>query len=111
MRNIGALNAARAAAGGLVATVDLALHLGEVLYGNVGATDRLDFTVIGPAINEVARIEALCEPLSRAVLASAEFVTGMTAPDSRLESLGRHALRGVKNPKEIFTLDLDATRA
>ena len=111
MRNIGALNAARAAAGGLVATVDLALHLGEVLYGNVGATDRLDFTVIGPAINEVARIEALCEPLGRAVLASAEFVTGMTAADSRLESLGRHALRGVKDPKEIFALDLGATPA
>ena len=63
MRNIDALNAARAARGAPVAAVDLALHLGDVLYGNVGATDRLDFTVIGPAINEVARIEALCEPL------------------------------------------------
>ena len=55
------------------AAVDLALHIGEVLYGNVGASDRLDFTVIGPAINEVARIEALCEPLGRPVLVSAEF--------------------------------------
>jgi adenylate cyclase len=111
MRNIDGLNAARAAAGAPFAPVDLALHLGEALYGNVGATDRLDFTVIGPAINEVARIEALCEPLGRAVLVSAEFVAGMTAADSRLEPLGRHALRGVKEPKEIFALDLDATPA
>jgi adenylate cyclase len=111
MRNIDAHNGARAAAGAPFAPVDLALHLGEVLYGNVGATDRLDFTVIGPAINEVARIEALCEPLGRAVLVSAEFLAGMTAADNRLESLGRHALRGVKEPKEIFALDLDATPA
>ncbi|HEY3620913.1 MAG TPA: adenylate/guanylate cyclase domain-containing protein [Roseiarcus sp.] len=109
MRNIEALNGARAAAGAPVASIDLALHLGEALYGNVGAIDRLDFTVIGPAINEVARIEALCEPLGRAVLVSAEFVAGMMAGDSRLESLGRHALRGVKEPKEIFALDLGAT--
>jgi class 3 adenylate cyclase len=63
---------ARSKAGKPVAAVDLALHLGEVLYGNVGAVDRLDFTVIGPAVNEVARIETLCEPLGRRVLVSAE---------------------------------------
>jgi adenylate cyclase len=111
MRNIEALSVARVAAGGAVAPVDLALHLGDVLYGNVGAIDRLDFTVIGPAINEVARIEALCQPLGRAVLVSAEFVAGMMAPHSRLESLGRHALRGVKDPKEIFALDWGAAPA
>jgi adenylate cyclase len=111
MRNIEALCAARTAAGGLAAPVDLALHLGDALYGNVGAIDRLDFTVIGPAINEVARIEALCEPLGRAVLVSAEFVAGMKAPDSRLTSLGRHALRGVKEHKEIFALDLGGAPA
>ena len=108
MRNVDALNADRAARGAPFAAVDLALHLGEVLYGNVGATDRLDFTVIGPAINEVARIEALCEPLGRPVLVSAEFVAGMTGADARLEPLGRHALRGVKDPKEIFALDFGA---
>ena len=106
MANIEALNARRAQAGAPFAAVDLALHLGEVLYGNVGATDRLDFTVIGPAINEAARIEALCEPLGRAVLVSAEFVAGMGAPDARLKSLGLHALRGVRDAKEIFALDL-----
>jgi adenylate cyclase len=108
MRNIEALCAARLAAGGPVAPVDLALHLGDALYGNVGAIDRLDFTVIGPAINEAARIEALCEPLGRVVLVSAEFVEGMKAADPRLTSLGRHALRGVKEQKEIFALDLSA---
>ncbi|MGC2787337.1 MAG: adenylate/guanylate cyclase domain-containing protein [Roseiarcus sp.] len=108
MRNIEALKAAREARGAPPGSVDLALHLGDALYGNVGAIDRLDFTVIGPAINEAARIEALCEPLGRAVLVSAEFVDGMEAPDSRLTSLGRHALRGVKERKEIFALDLRA---
>ena len=108
MRNIEALNAARAARGAPLVSVDLALHLGDALYGNVGAIDRLDFTVIGPAINEAARIEALCEPLGRAVLVSAEFVDGMRAADARLTSLGRHTLRGVKERKEIFALDLRA---
>src|ERR1700734_3280432 len=73
MNALAARNEARAAAGLPIAAVDLALHLGEVLYGNVGAADRLDFTVIGPAVNEVARIEALCEPLGRAALVSAEL--------------------------------------
>jgi adenylate cyclase len=97
----------RAGAAGLpAASVDLALHLGEVLYGNVGATDRLDFTVIGPAVNEAARIEALCEPLGRPVLVSAEFAAGIAGVESRLFSLGRHTLRGVRETKEIFALDL-----
>jgi adenylate cyclase len=111
MRNIDALNTARAAQGAPAAAVDLALHLGDVLYGNVGATDRLDFTVIGPAINEVTRIEALCEPLGRSILASAEFVAAATDCSERLEPLGRHTLRGVRQEKEIFALDLAATPA
>ncbi len=106
MQQLDALKEAREAAGSPAASVDLALHIGEVLYGNVGATDRLDFTVIGPAVNEVARIEALCEPLDRAVLVSAEFAAAVTAGDRRLEPLGRHALRGVRETKEIFALDL-----
>ena len=106
MREIDTLNAARAAAGKPVAAVDLALHLGEVLYGNVGATDRLDFTVIGPAVNEVARIEALCEQLGRKVLISAEFAAAADGRQPRLEPLGRHTLRGVREPREIFALDL-----
>jgi adenylate cyclase len=97
------LNDARRAAGAPCTAVDLALHLGEVLYGNVGAVDRLDFTVIGPAVNEVARIEALCQPLDRSVLVSAAVAAAANEPH-RLEPLGRHALRGVREPREIYAL-------
>ena len=99
------LNAARRGAGKPIAAVDLALHVGEVLYGNVGAVDRLDFTVIGPAVNEVARIEALCEPLGRRVLISAELAS-VVGDRRRLEPLGYHALRGVREPRAIYGLDL-----
>jgi adenylate cyclase len=99
------LNAARRAADKPTVAVDLALHLGEVLYGNIGAVDRLDFTVIGPAVNEVSRIEVLCEPLARTVLVSAELAAAV-GDGVRLEPLGRHALRGVREPREIYALDL-----
>jgi adenylate cyclase len=105
MRNLDRLNADRARMGKPTAMVDLALHLGEVLYGNVGAVDRLDFTVIGPAVNEVARIETLCEPLARRVLVSAELAAAIH-DKARLEPLGAHLLRGVREPKEIFALRL-----
>ena len=101
------LKAVRRAAGKPTAEVDLALHLGEVLYGNVGAVDRLDFTVIGPAVNEAARIEALCEPLGRKVLVSAEFAAAV-GDGCRLVPFGHHSLRGVRDPREIFGLDLDS---
>ena len=105
MHDLDRLSADRARIGKPVAVVDLALHLGEVLYGNVGAVDRLDFTVIGPAVNEVARIEKLCEPLGRRVLVSAELAAA-TRDSARLEPLGAHLLRGVREPKEIFALRL-----
>ena len=101
------VNAARRAAGKPTATVDLALHLGEVLYGNVGAIDRLDFTVIGPAVNEVSRIEALCEPLGRKVLVSADLAAAAGDP-GRLEPLGPQTLRGVREPRDIYALHLGA---
>jgi adenylate cyclase len=107
MAAIAALNEARRAAGKPIAAVDLALHLGDVLYGNVGAVDRLDFTVIGPAVNEVARIEALCEPLGRNLLLTAEFAASVS-DRSRLEPLGRHELRGVREAREIFGLVVGA---
>jgi adenylate cyclase len=103
MHSLDRLNVDRAQMGKPIATVDLALHLGEVLYGNVGAVDRLDFTVIGPAVNEVARIETLCEPLDRKVLVSAALATAIR-DRTRLEPLGAHALRGVREAKEIFAL-------
>jgi adenylate cyclase len=106
MANLDQLNAARQKAGKPVAVVDLALHLGEVLYGNVGAVDRLDFTVIGPAVNEVSRIEALCESLGRRVLVSAELAAAV-GDRRRLEPLGSHPLRGVRDRREIYGLILD----
>ena len=105
MRGLDRLNADRARMGKPIAGVDLALHLGEVLYGNVGAMDRLDFTVIGPAVNEVARIETLCEPLGRRVLVSAELASA-AGTEIQLEPLGAYLLRGVREPKEIFALRL-----
>jgi adenylate cyclase len=105
MEALDRLTAERQKAGKPVAVVDLALHLGEVLYGNVGAVDRLDFTVIGPAVNEVARIETLCEPLGRKVLISAELAAAVGA-SRPLVPLGHHTLRGVREPQEIYGLDL-----
>jgi len=105
MCEVDRLNGARREAGKPTAEVDLALNLGEVMYGNVGAVDRLDFTVIGPAVNEAARIEALCEPLGRRVLVSAELAAAV-GNGCRLEPLGRHTLRGLREPREIYGLDL-----
>jgi adenylate cyclase len=99
------LNAVRREASKPTVAVDLALHLGEVQYGNIGAVDRLDFTVIGPAVNEVARIEALCEPLGCHVLVSAELAAAIGS-NCRLVPLGCHSLRGVREMEEIYGLDL-----
>ena len=93
------------------ADVDIALHVGEVLYGNVGAVDRLDFTVIGPAVNEVVRMEKLCEPLGQQILFSSQFAEAAGRCDGRLELLGHFQLRGVDEAKEIFGLRLSQTAA
>jgi len=79
----------------------LALHLGEVTYGNVGAPNRLDFTVIGPAVNQASRIEKLAAKLDRRLVISASFAAAAEAP---LKSLGTHSLPGVAEPQEVFTL-------
>jgi adenylate cyclase len=105
MHTLDGVNRVRAGVGKPVAEVDLALHIGEVLYGNVGAADRLDFTVIGPAVNEAARIETLCEPLGRKVLVSAEFAAAAGSCKG-LQPLGRHQLRGVREPRAIYALDV-----
>lgn len=97
-------NEARRKAGKAVMDFGLSLHLGDVLYGNIGAIDRLDFTVIGPAVNEVSRIQALCRPMERDVLISAAFHEVAQDSQDELISLGFHALRGVRQPQELFTL-------
>jgi adenylate cyclase len=78
-----------------------ALHLGEMLWGNIGAADRLDFTAIGPAVNLVSRLEGLCRPLEKTVLVSGAFAAETETP---LVALGQHALRGIASPCPVFAL-------
>ena len=94
-------NAARREKGLAEIGFGIALHHGNVVYGNIGAPDRLDFTVIGPAVNQTARIEAMCRKLERPALASQRIAD---ASSEKPVSLGFHALRGVREPQEIFTL-------
>jgi adenylate cyclase len=102
------LNQRREAGGLTVTNFTLALHAGEVLSGNVGSQERLDFTVVGPAVNEVARIQAMSRSLDQPIVVSASFAAACGEQRARLVSLGRYALRGVGRPQELFTLDLAA---
>lgn len=104
LRLVDALNAERRRAGRPATGLDISLHIGRVLYGNVGSDQRLDFTVIGPAVNEASRIEAFCEPLGHNLLISQAFAEAATASRHRLVSLGRHRLRGVREATELFGL-------
>jgi adenylate cyclase len=104
-----AIAAARAGMAHLNATRDeqglpplpfgMALHLGEMLWGNIGTADRLDFTAIGSAVNLVVRLEGLCKPLGRSVLISSAVAAETTVS---LISLGEHALRGIAAPCAVF---------
>jgi adenylate cyclase len=101
------LNRRRAADGKPITDMYLGLHVGEVFYGNVGSRERLDFTVIGPAVNEASRIAAMCRSVDQPVLMSSAFAE-VGDIKRRLVSVGRYALRGVAHPQELFTLDPDA---
>ena len=79
----------------------IGLHLGSVTYGNIGIPQRLEFTVIGPAANEAARVESMTKDLGHAVLASGAFAA---AYPGNLTSVGRHRLKGVTVEHELFTL-------
>lgn len=100
-------NAERAAWGQPTLRCGVALHIGEVMYGNIGSTERLDFTVIGPAVNLVSRIEGLCGRLDRTVLTSADFAA-LVPPGGRhrLDSIGPHVVKGLVEPLEVFELQL-----
>jgi adenylate cyclase len=78
----------------------IALHIGTVHYGNIGAADRLDFTVIGPAVNLVSRIENPAKTLGQPIVVSAELAAALDS----VVSLGRHRLRGLPAPQELFAL-------
>ncbi len=84
--------------------LDIALHQGEVRYGNIGTPKRLDFTVIGPAVNEAVRIESLCGELDQNLLLSKTFAEAAESCSHTMISLGKHRLKGVAEPQEIFAI-------
>jgi adenylate cyclase len=106
--NMADVNARRAAEGVVVTTAHVGLHVGEVFYGNIGSEDRLDFTVVGPAVNEVSRIASMCRSVDRELLTSQAFRTGLDAAGRNyLVSTGRFALRGISRAQDLYTLDPD----
>lgn len=78
----------------------IALHEGDVFFGNIGTPERLDFTVIGSAVNEASRVEALQKTLGRSLLITEAAARHL---DCALDDLGEHALRGVEAPVRIFS--------
>ncbi|HEX3423620.1 MAG TPA: adenylate/guanylate cyclase domain-containing protein [Sphingomicrobium sp.] len=86
----------------------MALHVGTVVYGNIGAAERLDFTVIGPAVNLVSRLETMAKTLNTAIVLSDDFARVYKRP---LTSLGRHPLRGLAKPHELFAPAISTQRA
>jgi adenylate cyclase len=103
-RRVADLNRRRTAAGLATTELYLGLHVGEVFYGNVGSKERLDFTIVGPAVNEVSRIAAMCRSIDQPLLVSSAFADALGESRSRLVSVGRYALRGVSRPQDLFTL-------
>jgi len=108
---VATLNQARSGRGLPVTDFHLSLHVGDLLYGNIGSRSRLDFTLLGPAVNEAARIEALCRSLEQRVIVSSAFAEAAGNRRAGLVSLGRYALRGVARPQELFTIDRSAALA
>jgi adenylate cyclase len=85
----------------------VALHVGTAIYGNIGAADRLDFTVIGPAVNLVSRLEGVAKTLNQPIVVSDDFARAYGEP---LKPLGRHELRGLAMPHELYAPILPPSR-
>jgi adenylate cyclase len=101
MQRMTALNIERKTSGEQELEYGIGLHLGDVMYGNIGTPTRIEFSVIGAAANEAARIESLCKALGQNFLLSGDVVEHL---DGNWASLGHHALRGVGDEVEVFTL-------
>jgi adenylate cyclase len=97
-------NRERVGRGEPAVSIGVALHRGEVMYGNIGARDRLDFTVISSAVNEASRLEGLCKQLGTHLALSESFRRTAALPAADLVDLGEHALKGVKARVRVFTL-------
>ncbi len=104
-RRVALVNQRRIGKGLAVTDMYLGLHIGDVFYGNIGSKDRLDFTVIGPAVNEVSRIAAMCRSVDQPVLVSSAFAAALGEKRSALVSVGRYALRGVGRPQDLYTIE------
>jgi adenylate cyclase len=104
-RGVALVNQRRVGKGLPVTDMYLGLHIGDVFYGNIGSKDRLDFTVIGPAVNEVSRIAAMCRSVDQPVLVSSAFAAALGEKRSALVSVGRYALRGVGRPQDLYTIE------
>jgi len=103
---VATLNERRCSEARPTTTAYVGLHSGEVFYGNIGSVDRLDFTVVGPAVNEASRIASMCRSVDRPVLVSGVFAASLPPEDRQtLVSVGRYALRGVGRAEELFTID------
>jgi adenylate cyclase len=107
-RAVAVVNQRRTAASLPTTDMYLGLHVGEVFYGNIGSEERLDFTVVGPAVNEVSRIASMCRSLDQPVLISSAFASAIGEPKKLLVSVGRYALRGVERPQSLFTVDRES---
>lgn len=96
-----ALNERNSATGRAPLNYGIGVHVGDVMYGNIGSASRLDFTVIGPAVNMASRLEALTKQLGRTVLLSRDFAE-LVQPKFELEHVGKHEVRGFSEPIELF---------
>jgi adenylate cyclase len=96
-----ALNARNDGTGRAPLNYGIGVHVGDVMYGNIGSSTRLDFTVIGPAVNMASRLEALTKQLGRTVLLSRDFAD-LVGGQFELERVGKHDVRGFSEPIELF---------
>jgi adenylate cyclase len=99
LANMALMNQQRGGEGKPALGAGIALHVGDAMYGNVGAQDRLDFTVIGPAVNLCARLQALAGERAEPIICSADFASHSSAA---MRSIGQHALKNIEVPVEAY---------
>lgn len=96
-----ALNERNSGTGRAPLNYGIGVHVGDVMYGNIGSTSRLDFTVIGPAVNMASRLEALTKTIGKKVLLSRAFAE-LVEKEFALEHVGQHEVRGFSEPIDLF---------